>query len=251
MKTIISITLAIALLVSLCACSESGDNEVLAEQPPEEQTTPAKTEKEDESDITQLRVTTFYGVGFTADEDGNYRNSILEEANIARLLSEEELENDSNQRQLELWNMEDFYCLDNFKVDGLKLNHAQILGHVFNYYFAPNGEDNFGNFDISWIELRIMRTDKTQWEGAPTTIEEHAQTYHHNLANTTIVDNLFVIQYRDPLINYSRFGGLLGDTWFSAMIPSSFDLDSAIELGRRLIATAELINVSEELARLQ
>jgi len=145
---------------------------------------------------------------------------------------------------LKISEIEKFYNLDNFNIEGFELNQVVIMGGVFGFYYAPSRfpmEDYIFDYDTG-VHLQVIRHEFIEKDN-PATIERLIGVFGSD--GKVILDgDLF---YVDTIYNYNMIVGLLKETYFFMYVPKSIPFDSLPEIARQLVNTAELVDVQHEL----
>jgi hypothetical protein len=159
-----------------------------------------------------------------------------------------ESENEISHSLQRVEEMPAFYSLDNFKIDGYKLYHANITEGSILYRFVP--EEEFGDeYVVSLGGNNILLTIK-RWEWwepnargnnicALDPIAAHARNPQWG---SLTADNM--------LYNVNEITAQLGDTVFSIQVPARFvnyGYEYLRDLARQVIDSAELVDVQYEL----
>jgi hypothetical protein len=193
-----------------------------------------------------------YSVIIEKAEEISYKRAVVFEMNKAQLMTDKEHKLYDDYKGVRISEIEEFYSLDNFKIGGFELYSTAIMGGVFIYHYAPINPpveklDIDGNYRFcytSGIQLQITRKDIYEHynEKPPTTIKQVVKRFA-NIEDVEVEGELFF----GKATSFNRVGGLIGETWFDMHTPKSIDLDSALQIGRDLIDSAELVNVQYEL----
>jgi len=142
-----------------------------------------------------------------------------------------------------------FYSLDSLKIDGYKLYHVNITLGAFLFRFVPTDELNderVVSLGENNILISINRWEHFNEETADDPLKiVLEQATSQGWGYLTEDDMLFAPGKGD-------ISAQLGDTIFQIRVPKELDnYDYLRDLANQVIATAELVNVETELARLQ
>ena len=238
------------LLLTIAGCASS---EITPAQ--SEESVQAKETKQPKETNAELSADDEIPEGYWAGivikdiENKKFKNDILKELDTSRSMSKKQRQDDIDQRIVKAQNIEKFYNLDKFKIDGYELYEALITRGMFLYKYAPLNPsagdlDVDGNYVFNYdtgIQLQIKRFDY-EYGDIPSrvTIEQLADIFEGKVIN----NSFFCVE---TPYNYNEFGGLLGDTWFDIKAPKSVDFNSLPNIGRQLIKSAELVDVEREL----
>jgi hypothetical protein len=182
--------------------------------------------------------------------DSSSKKEIINEVNATWLMSRREIEDDFNQYVVKLSDIEEFYDLDNFNIDGFELLRISLYSSGIEYDYVPvNPPESslWADGSYVWslgtdITISIHRMECPEKRAtAPQTIEEFAGFKHNHVP---IIKEGFAFFYHT---GFNSIRGAIGDSWFRMNVPESIDIDGAIEIARRLVNTAELVDVQQEL----
>jgi hypothetical protein len=251
MKKLTAILLSVALILTATACNENNteaEEFPLISQPPAAQTEITTTARENnlivDMEMAGQWIPTYIEltqIEIGSVKDGRIKEEIISELKNVQLLNENERQINS---VLRLWDIKDFY-VPTVEIDGFEMDNVLILGGTFSYKYTPNDYSDCNykfNFDTG-MKISITRKDYYEFYNKkyPETIEQFDENL--NLGHKIFDGDLFFIESDI----YNLTGGVIDDTWFYLTTPKSIDLDSALQIGRDLINTAELVNVQHEL----
>jgi hypothetical protein len=250
MKKLLNLICVFSIIIALAGCSVPSNSETSKEETlSNEDDTAQLTEIED---LLPLPIPfVIHGVTVSDVENGDFKTAMVDKLITARTADETCL-NTIEYVAAKFADIEAFYSLDKLRFNGYRKDHVFMGEAMFNYRYVPTSLsaenlDNDGSYSFNFmtgIQIGIFRTDYKLGDMTyPVTIGKASAT----IGGRIIDDNL---SFAETVYEYNELAGIIGDTWFIMQVPKSIDNDAAIEIGRRLISTAELVNVDEEIGRM-
>jgi hypothetical protein len=222
-KNFLSAAIIAALLIMLWGCSEGGDTTSESAENSEH----LQTENQPEPEFMGA-VGSVISLGFDRNApQPDFRAATAELIGSLRNADR----NDSFRRHLS--EITEFYH-PRVEIDGFELFGVTILGSVFDYHYAPPGLTDDS------IVVSIVRSDAVFGNvPASPTIEDLAEAFSGEIRSGLV--------YRDDGDSFAVVD-LLGDTWFFIQVfDKSNDFEFIRDIAARLVNTAELVDVEQEL----